>query len=128
MKNSITIVGLDSAKNSIAVATAETDGNQKVRYYGKIGGDMVSLDKMVRTLESKGSELHFVYEAGPCGYEIYRHLTKKGYKCTVVAPSLIPKKSGDRVKTDRRDAVAAGCSRERELSNSLIMPSFRRVR
>ncbi len=104
MKDSITIVGLDSAKNSIAVATAEFGGSQEVRYYGKIGGDMASLDKMVRKLESKGSELHFVYEAGPCGYEIYRHLTKRGYKCTVVAPSLIPKKSGDRVKTDRRDA------------------------
>jgi len=104
MKDSITIVGLDSAKNSTAVATANTGGNQEVRYYGKIGGDMASLDKMIRKLESKGSELHFVYEAGPCGYEIYRHLTKKDYKCTVVAPSLIPKKSGDRVKTDRRDA------------------------
>ena len=104
MQNSITIVGLDSAKNSVAVATAETGGNQEVRYYGKIGGDMASLDKTVRKLESKGSELYFVYEAGPCGYEIYRHLTKKGYKCTVVAPSLIPKKSGNRVKTDRRDA------------------------
>lgn len=104
MQNSITIVGLDSAKNSVAVATAETGGNQEVRYYGKIGGDMASLDKTVRKLESKGSELHFVYEAGPCGYEIYRHLTKKGYTCTVVAPSLIPKKSGNRVKTDRRDA------------------------
>jgi transposase len=53
---------------------------------------------------STASELHFVYEAGPCGYGIYRHLTDKGFECMVAAPSLIPKKSGERIKNDRRDA------------------------
>jgi transposase len=62
------------------------------------------LDKVVRKLVSQGRELHFVYEAGPCGYEIYRHLTRQGFNCIVVAPSLIPKKSGNRIKNDRRDA------------------------
>jgi len=59
---------------------------------------------VVRKLQSKGSNLRFVYEAGPCGYDIYRTLTKMGLDCMVVAPSLIPRKSGDRIKNDRRDA------------------------
>ena len=106
-EHNITIVGLDAHKNSIEIVTAETAGNQEVRHYGKIGGDMASLDKAIRKLRSvrsKGAELRFVYEAGPCGYEIYRHLTKQGFQCVVVAPSLIPKKSGARIKNDRRDA------------------------
>jgi transposase len=56
-------------------------------------------------MPSKATHLIFVYEAGPCGYWLYRYLMKKGYDCGVVAPSLIPKKPGDRVKTDRRDAI-----------------------
>lgn len=106
MNNFITIVGLDAHKDSIEIVTAETSGKQEVRHYGTIGGDMASLDKAIRKLQSTGAELHFVYEAGPCGYEIYRHLTKKGFPCAVVAPSMIPKKSGNRIKTDRRDAEA----------------------
>jgi len=106
MKNSITSVGLDVHKDSIEIAAADHDGSQEVRRYGEIGGDLASLDKAVRKLQSKGKELRFVYEAGPCGYDVYRHLTKQGYSCTVVAPSMVPKKSGDRVKTDRRDAVS----------------------
>jgi transposase len=60
---------------------------------------------MVRKLQSKGKKLVFVYEAGPCGCGLYRHLTRKGHTCLVVAPALIPRKAGDRVKNDRRDAV-----------------------
>ncbi len=107
MEHNITIVGLDVHKNSISIATAETTGSQEVRHYGKIGGDMTSLDKAVRKLRSvrgSGATLRFVYEAGPCGYEIYRHLTKQGFQCGVVAPSMIPKRSGNRIKNDRRDA------------------------
>lgn len=104
MRDSITIVGLDVHKNSIEIVTAETGGNQEIRYYGRIGGDMASLDKSIRKLRSKGAELRLVYEAGPCGYEIYRHLVKQGFQCSVVAPSMTPRKSGDRIKTDRRDA------------------------
>jgi len=104
MSKDITIVGLDVHKDSIEIATADNFGLQEVRRFGGIGGDLASLDKAVRKLISRGAELHFVYEAGPCGYEIYRHLTKRGLSCVVVAPSLVPKRSGVRIKTDRRDA------------------------
>jgi len=90
----ITIVGLDAHKNSIEIATVETAGSREVRHYGKIGGGMTSLDKAVRKLRSvrsNGAKLRFVYEAGPCGYEIYRHLTRQGFQCVVVAPSMILK-------------------------------------
>jgi transposase len=95
---------MDVHKESIDIALAEGDGRQEVRHYGSIGGDLLALDQVIRKLQSTGKALHFVYEAGPCGYVIYRHLAGKGMDCVVVAPSLIPKCSGDRVKTDRRDA------------------------
>lgn len=106
MRDFITIVGLDVHKDSIEIAVAETTGQQEVRRFGKIGGDMASLDKAIRKLQSRGGQLRFVYEAGPCGYEIYRHLSRQGFHCAVVAPSMIPKRSGDRIKNDRRDAEA----------------------
>jgi len=105
MKNRITFVGLDVHKNSIDVALADSGRDGEVRSYGTIGGDLDSLHKVVRKLQSTGATLRFVYEAGPCGYEIYRSLTNQGFDCIVVAPSLIPKKSGDRIKNDRRDAL-----------------------
>ena len=105
MKKRIIFVGLDVHKNSIDVALADSGRDGEVRSYGTIGGDLDSLHKVVRKLQSTGATLRFVYEAGPCGYEIYRSLTNQGFDCIVVAPSLIPKKSGDRVKTDRRDAL-----------------------
>jgi transposase len=71
---------------------------------GTIGTRQCDMDKLLRHLQSQGQPLVFVYEAGPCGYWLSRYLTKKGSICWVVAPSLIPKKPGDRVKTDRRDA------------------------
>ncbi len=106
MKDSNTVVGLDVHKNSISIAVAEDWGVMEVRHYGKIQGTMDALDKAIRKLQSKGSTLRFVYEAGPCGYEIYRHLTKKGFSCKVIAPSRIPRKSGDRIKNDKRDALS----------------------
>jgi transposase len=72
---------------------------------GTIGPRRRDIDKLIRRLQSKGATLVFVYEAGPCGYGRYRYLTRKGFACHVVAPSLIPRKPGDRVKTDRRDAI-----------------------
>jgi len=104
MKEYSTFIGMDVHKNSIEIAIAQRGRNGEVRHYGKIDGTLEALDKVVRKLVSKGGPLHFVYEAGPCGYEIYRHLTAKGYDCSVVAPSRIPKKSGDRIKNDHRDA------------------------
>lgn len=104
MKEYSTFIGMDVHKNSIEIALAQKGRNGEVRNYGKIDNSLNALDKVVRKLVSKGAPLHFVYEAGPCGYEIYRHLTAKGYDCAVIAPSRIPKRSGDRIKNDRRDA------------------------
>jgi transposase len=106
MKHSTTFfVGLDHHKDSIAVAYAPEEQGADVIYLGPIGTRQCDIDKMRRQLHSKASKLRFVYEAGPCGYWLYRYLTKKGEDCIVVAPSLIPRKPGDRVKTDRRDAM-----------------------
>src|SRR6266536_1749354 len=98
-------VGLDVHKDSIAVAYAPDDRGAEVVSLGAIGPRQCDIDKLIRRLESKGAALVFVYEAGPCGYGLYRYLTGKGFACHVVAPSLIPRKAGDRVKTDRRDAM-----------------------
>lgn len=104
MKKSSMFVGLDVHKNSIEIAFAESGRDGEVRSYGKIDGSLSALDKVIRKLVSRNCELHFVYEAGPCGYEIYRHLTAQGFDCAVVAPSKIPRQSGNRIKNDRRDA------------------------
>ena len=90
MEKKILYVGMDVHKKSIDVAITDGLGNGKVRSYGKIDGTLEALDKLVQKLKSPRSD---------------RHLTSKGHSCSVVAPSLIPKRSGDRIKTDRRDAV-----------------------
>jgi len=105
MKHSIIFIGLDVHKDSIAIALADDGRNGEIRLYGTIGGDLASLDKAIRKFRRSSVELRFVYEAGPCGYEIYRHLTSQGFHCDIIAPSMTPKRSGDRIKTDRRDAV-----------------------
>jgi len=96
-------LGLDVHKDSIAVAIAPQNSTE-VRAYGIIGGTLEAVDKLVKKLAQEKVELRFVYEAGPCGFVIHRHLKSKGIDCDVVSPSLIPKKASDRVKTDRRDA------------------------
>ncbi len=102
----ILYVGLDVHKDSIAVAYAPEDRGAEVVSRGAIGTRQSDIDKLIRKLQSKGATtLVFVYEAGPCGYGLYRYLTGKGFACHVVAPSLIPRTAGDRVKTDRRDAM-----------------------
>jgi transposase len=97
-------VGLDVHKDSIAVAHAGGDAAPPV-FVGEIGSRQVDIDQLVRRLQGKAATLQVAYEAGPCGYGLYRYLTGKGVTCQVVAPSLIPRKAGDKVKTDRRDAV-----------------------
>ena len=99
-------VGLDVHKDSIAVAHARAQSAEPPVFLGTIGPRQADLDKLIRRLQAKTPALVFAYEAGPCGYQLYRDLTAHGFPCHVVAPSLIPKKPGDRVKTDRRDAVA----------------------
>ena len=96
-------VGLDTHKETIAVAVCEASGG-KPRYYGEIPNTPHALEKLIKKLTPEGEVLSFCYEAGPCGYGIYRQLTGSGHDCQVVAPSLIPVKAGDRVKTDRRDS------------------------
>src|SRR5437867_13164081 len=105
MENGSTLrVGLDVHKESIAVAYAGKDGTEPV-YVGEIGTRQCDVDAVSRKLQSKGTELMFVYEAGPSGYWLYRYLTRQGLSCFVVGPSLLPRKAGDRVKTARRHAV-----------------------
>ena len=98
-------IGLDVHKESIAVAYFAKDHDADVIYLGTIGTRHVDLDHLVRTLPSTAQHLVFVDEAGPCGDWLSRYLRQQGYICWVVAPSLIPQKAGDRVKTDRRDAI-----------------------
>ena len=98
-------VGLDVAKARHAVAVAEDGRRGEVRFLGEIGSDPTSVRRLVARLEKRHARLHFCYEAGPTGYGLYRQLSEMGHRCTVVAPSMIPRKPGDRVKTNRRDAM-----------------------
>ncbi len=98
-------VGLDTHKDTIAVAISEARSGA-VRYYGAIPNEPKAIAKLVKTLTATGAVVSFCYEAGPCGYGLYRQLTELGQACVVVAPSLIPTKPGNRVKTDRRDSEA----------------------
>ena len=125
MNQSTTLyVGLDVHKDSISVAYAPDERGAEVVFLGPIGTRQCDIDKLVRQFHSKAPCLLFVYEAGPCGYWLYRYLKKKGENCIVVAPSLIPRKPGDRVKTDRRDAVQlARLMRSGDL-NPVYVPSL----
>ena len=104
-QSSTLYIGMDVHKSRLRWPMSRKDHDAEVVYLGTIGTRQCDIDQLVRKLQSKAKHLVFVYEAGPCGSWLYRYLTKKGHACWVVAPSLIPKKAGDRVKTDRRDAV-----------------------
>lgn len=98
-------VGLDVHKATIAVSIADSAGGEP-RFFGEIANTPIAIAKLMTQLAKGGAKLSVCYEAGCCGYVIYRQLTKLGHFCQVVAPSLIPKKAGDRVKTDRRDSLS----------------------
>lgn len=99
-------IGLDTSKLKISVAVAESVRNGEVRFYGDISSEPSCVASMVAKLAKHGAKLHFCYEAGPTGYDLHRQLIELGHDCQVVAPSLVPKCPGDRVKTNRRDAIS----------------------
>jgi transposase len=103
VEKSITFIGLDVHKDTIAVALAE-GGREEVREYSKIANTTAALQRLAGKL-ARGHELGLCYEVGPCGYRIQRQVTALGDDCVVVAPSLVPRKPCERIKTDRRDAV-----------------------
>jgi len=111
-------IGLDVHKASISVAIAEA-GRQTPEFRGEIPNEPAAIDKLVRQLSQRfdGQPLLFSYEAGPCGYGAYHQIQASGHDCEVVAPTLIPQRAGDRIKTDRRDAkMLARLSRSGELT------------
>lgn len=105
MTNNVLHIGLDVHAQSIAVAVAE--GGSDVRPHGSISSDLHSVDKFLAKVRKAhpDAEIRFCYEAGPTGFVLQRHFARKGIECLVAAPSLIPSRSGDKVKTDKRDAV-----------------------
>src|SRR4051812_39531178 len=98
-------VAFDTSKLRNAVAIADAGRTGEIRYLGEFENSGAATAKLVRRLAAKHQRLTFCYEAGPTGYGLYRQIRSLGHECIVVAPSLIPKKPGDRVKTNRRDAL-----------------------
>jgi len=118
-KNSTAFIGLDVHKDSISVAVAAV-GRAPGRFLGTVGP---ALSELLKCLKSVGlpEDMSIVYEAGPCGYRLVRDLREQGFHCEVIAPSKIPKRPGDRVKTDRRDAIRlAELARAGELVNVVV--------
>jgi transposase len=108
-------VGLDVHKDSITVAAAD-HGREKARLVGKVVHDVNKLLKLL-TKMGTAEQLHLVYEAGPTGFGLQRALSTKGYSCEIIAPSQVPRRAGDRIKTDGRDSIElAECSRAGQLS------------
>ena len=97
-------VGIDVAKLRNAVAIAEAGRDGEIRYMGEFDASPEGVTRLIRKLAARHGKLHVCYKAGPTGYGLYRQILALGHECIVVAPSLIPRRSGDRVKTNRRDA------------------------
>lgn len=114
-QDSEVFVGLDVAKARHAVAIAEDGRRGEIRFIGEIGADATSVCRLVGRLEKRPARLHFCYEAGSTGYGLYRQLSEMGHRCTVVAPSMIPRRPGHRVKTNRGDATTARWRTDRGL-------------
>jgi transposase len=107
MEQATRFIGMDIHKDTIVVAVTATGDVGKATPYGTFLNTAAALEKLVTHLRQAGSgPLKFCYEAGPCGYGVHRTLTRLGAECMVVAPSMIPRKSGERQKNDKRDADA----------------------
>ena len=104
--HSVAYVALDTSKLRHAVAVAAEGRDGEVRYLGEVDNTPSATGRLVRKLAKQHAAVTFCYEAGPTGYGLYRQITGLGHACLVVAPSLIPQRPGDRVKTDRRDALS----------------------
>ncbi|MCA0016640.1 IS110 family transposase, partial [Mesorhizobium sp. B294B1A1] len=96
----------DVAKLRNAIAIAEAGREGEVRFFGEVDASDTSMRRVIQRIAAKFDRIHLCYEAGPTGYGLYRLIRSLGHECTVVAPSLIPRKPGDRVKTNRRDALS----------------------
>ncbi|MCA1371721.1 IS110 family transposase [Bradyrhizobium sp. BRP14] len=99
-------VGIDVAKRHNAIAVAVSGRTGEIRYWGEVEASDTGMRRAIQRIAAKFEQIHFCYEAGPTGYGLYRLIRSLGHECIVVAPSLIPKKPGDRVKTNRRDAIS----------------------
>ena len=119
LMDSITYVGLDVHKATVSVAVAESGRGGEVRHVGVFANRPEILLKLAARLSKGGHRLNFCYEAGPCGYGLHRLLTGCGHECVVVAPSLIPVKVGDRVKTSPRRVDAGQASPRRRADADL---------
>lgn len=104
MKEFSKYVGLDVHKDTIAVSIADA-GRSKARFYGTIKNTAAAVSSVLKKINPEGEVLELCYEAGPCGYGLYHQLLASGHQCQVVAPTLIPKRASDKVKTDRRDSL-----------------------
>jgi transposase len=102
VQSSTAFIGMDVHKESIDIAIADA---REARHFGRVGGDAASVDRAIRKLRSVHRKPTFIYEAGPCGFWLYRRLKSQGLECMVVSPSMTPRNAADRVKTDRRDAM-----------------------
>jgi transposase len=122
-KYSTLYVGMDTEKEKITVAYAPEGRDSGVEYVGPIGTRQKDISGLIRRLKGKADELVFVYEAGPCGYGLYRYITSQGYECHVAAPSLTPRKPGERVKTNRRDAMKLARQMRSGDLTSIYVPS-----
>jgi transposase len=121
---SIIFIGLDTHKTFTQLAVLKDERGDKPESLGRINTNKSAFIKLARQLQSKHPKatLHFIYEAGPCGYWIYRLLTSLGHCCYIVAPSLIPKKPGDRLKTDKRDAAKLALLFKAETLTTIYVP------
>lgn len=99
-------VGIDVAKLKNAIAIAESGRNGEIRYAGEVEASDAGMRRVIQRIAAKFDHAHFCYEGGPTGYGLHRLIKSLGHDCMVVAPSLIPRKPGDRVKANRQDALA----------------------